>query len=62
MKIIFGHATINADILARNEARLVATKEQYHIDNVHRVVNMTYGLLDSIGTVINSVCCIYPTC
>ena len=32
-----GHATVDADILACDESRLVGAEEQHHIGDIHRV-------------------------
>ena len=58
---LLGHATIDAYILARDEAGLVATKEQHHIGYVHGIPNPASRLLSGIGAFINGVGRIYPT-
>ena len=58
---LLGHATVNADVLTRNETCLVAAKEQHHIGNVHWIADSAGRLLRGIGTFVNGVCRIYPT-
>ena len=35
---LMGHATVDADVLAGDEAGLVGTEEQHHVGYVHRQV------------------------
>ena len=34
---LFSHATVDANILACDESRLVRAEEQHHIGDIHRV-------------------------
>ena len=52
---LLGHTTVYADVLARNEAGLIAAKEQHHIGDIHRVPHPTDRLLRGIWTIINGV-------
>ena len=58
---LLGHAAINTDILTRNKAGLVATKEQHHMGYVHGISHPTGRLLDGIGTFVNGISRIYLT-
>ena len=55
-----GHATINADVLAGDEAGLVGTEEQHHVGYVHRITDTSDGLLNGIGAFIDGVVSVYP--
>ena len=56
-----GHATVDADVLARDETRLVGTEIEHHVGNVQRIANTTDGLLNSIGAIIDGVGSVYLT-
>ena len=56
-----GHAAIDADVLARDEACLLATEEEDHVGYVHRVAHPARGLLNGIGTFVSGICRVYPT-
>ena len=55
-----GHAAVYADVLARDEACLVATEEQHHVGNVHGVPHPGGRLLSGIRTLVIGVCRVYP--
>ena len=55
-----GHAAVDADVLARYKAGLVATKEQHHIGNVHGITHSAGRLLRGIRAFVDGVCRIYP--
>ena len=55
------HATVNADILASDEACLFAAKKQHHMGYVHGISHPTGRLLDGIGTFVNGISRIYLT-
>ena len=44
-----GHATVDADVLSRDETRLVGTEEKHHVGDVQRITDTTDGLLNGIG-------------
>ena len=44
-----GHATVDADVLARDETRLVGTEIEHHVGNVQRIADTTDGLLTASG-------------
>ena len=58
---LLGHATVNADILASDEACLFAAKKQHHMGYVHGISHPTGRLLDGIGTFVNGISHIYLT-
>ena len=57
---LVGHAAINADVLACDEACFIGTEEQYHVGNVHRIADTPSWLLDGIWTFIDSVAGVNP--
>ena len=56
-----GHAAVDADVLACDEACLVGTEIEHHVGNVQRIADTTDGLLNSIGAIIDGVGSVYPT-
>ena len=56
-----GHAAIDADVLARDEACLVATEEEHHMGNVHGVAHTASRLLRGIRTFVHGVGRVYPS-
>jgi len=40
-----GHASIDADVLACDEARFVRTQVEHHIGNIHRIAHTPHRLL-----------------
>ena len=56
-----GHATVDADVLARDEARFIGAEVHHHIGDVHGIADATCGLLSGIGTLIDGACSVYPT-
>ena len=57
---LVGHAAINADVLACDEACFIGTEEQYHVGNVHRIAHTPNRLLRGIGTFMDSVAGVNP--
>ena len=55
------HAAIDADVLARDEASLVATEEEHHMGNVHGVAHAAGRLLRGIGAFVHGVGGVYPS-
>ena len=45
---LFGHTAINADVLARDEARLVRGEEENHVRNVERIADATREVLRGV--------------
>ena len=45
---LFGHAAINADVLARDEARLVRGEEENHVRDVERIADATSEVLRGV--------------
>ena len=58
---LMGHATIDADVLAGDEAGLVGTEEQHHVGYVHRITDTSRRLLCGIGAFIDGIGSVYPT-
>lgn len=56
-----GHATVDADVLAGDEAGLVGTEEQHHVGYVHRITDTSRKLLCGIGAFIDGIGSVYPT-
>ena len=50
---LMGHATVDADVLAGDEAGLVGTEEQHHVGYVHRITDTSSRLLCGIGAIID---------
>jgi hypothetical protein len=46
---LVGHATVDADVLSRDETRLVGTEIEHHVGNVQSIADTTDGLLNGIG-------------
>ena len=44
-----GHAPVDADVFARDKARLVRTEEKYHVCDVHGVAHAAHRLLHGVG-------------
>ena len=55
-----GHAAVDADILAGDEAGLVGAEIQHHVGNVQRIAHTARRLLHSIGTLIDGVLGVNP--
>ena len=55
-----GHATVDADVLARDEASFVGAEVHHHIGDIHGIADATCGLLSGIGTLIDGACSVYP--
>ena len=49
---LLGHAAVDADVLAGDEASLVGAEEQHHVGDVHRIAYTTYRLLSGIGAFV----------
>ena len=47
-----GHAAVDADVFAGNEAGLVAREVKYHVRDIQRVTDAACGLLRGIGTFV----------
>ena len=58
---LVGHATVNTDVFARDEGRLVGTEVQYHVGYIHGITHPADGLLSGIGAFINGISCVNPT-
>ena len=58
---VAGHAAINADVLARYEARLVGGKIENHVRDVHRVADASGKVLGCIGSIVLLARCINPS-
>ena len=58
---LMGHATVDADVLAGDEAGLVGTEEQHHVGYVHRITDTSRKLLCGIGAFIDGIGSVYPT-
>ena len=56
-----GHASVDADILACDEAAFVRAEEQHHIGDVHRVANTSCRLLHSICAFVFLKVRVYPS-
>ena len=56
-----GHASVDADILACDEAVFVGAEEQHHIGDVHRVANTSCRLLHSICAFVFLKVRVYPS-
>ena len=50
-----GHATIDTDVLTRDEASLFRAEKEHHISYVQWIANTSCRLLNGIGTFINGV-------
>ena len=57
---LLGHASVDADVLACDEACFVAAKKEHHLSDVLRIAHTTTWLLGGIGTFKLRVVCIYP--
>ena len=55
-----GHAAVDADVLAGDEAGLVVPEIQHHAGDIHRVPHPTRWLLHSVGTLIDGVLGVDP--
>ena len=58
---LVGHATVNTDVFARDEARLVGTEVQDHVGDIHGIAYPAGGLLSGIGPFINGISYVNPT-
>ena len=50
-----GHAAVDADILACDEACLVGAEEQHHIGDIKGISHTAAGLLICVGTLVDLV-------
>ena len=57
---LVGHATVNTDVFARDEGRLVGTEEQDHVGDIHGITHPANGLLSGVGSFINGISSVYP--
>ena len=55
-----GHAAVDADVFAGDEARLVRTEEQHHVGDVHGIAHPTGRLLRSVRPLVYPVRRINP--
>ena len=55
-----GHAAVDADVLAGDEARLVRAEEQHHVGDVQRVAHPPGGVLGGVRTLIYGVVGVDP--
>ena len=55
-----GHAAVDADVLAGDEARLVRAEVEHHVRDVHRVPHAARGLLTGVRALIDCVVRVYP--
>ena len=55
-----GHAAVDADVLAGDEAGLVGAEIQHHVGDVQRVPYPTCRLLHGVGTFIDGVLGVDP--
>ena len=55
-----GHAAVDADVLAGDEAGLVGAEIQHHVGDVQRVPYPTRRLLHGVGTLIDGVLGVDP--
>ncbi len=55
-----GHAAVNTDVLARDEARFIRTEEHYHVGDIHGIAYPPDRLLNGIGPLINCAGCVNP--
>ena len=55
-----GHATVDADVLAGDEAGLVGAEIQHHIGDVQGIAHAARRLLHGIGTLIDGVLSVNP--
>ncbi len=55
-----GHATIDTDVLARDETSLVRAKKERHIGYIQWITNTSCWLLNGIGHFIDDVGCVNP--
>ena len=55
------HPTVDADILACDESRLVGAEEKHHIGNVHWIANTSCRLLHRICTLVFLIVRVNPS-
>ena len=55
-----GHAAVDADILARDEAGLVGAEIQHHVGDVQGIAHASRRLLHGVGTFIDGVLGVDP--
>ena len=56
-----GHAAVNTDVLASDEACLVGTEIEHHVCNIQRIAHTPDWLLHGIGTLVNGIGGVNPT-
>ena len=56
-----GHAAVDTDILACDEACLVGTKIEHHVCNIQGITHTSGWLLHGIGTLVNGISGVNPT-
>ena len=56
-----GHAAVNADVLACDEARLVGTEIEHHVCNIQGIAHTSDWLLHGVGTLVNGIGGVNPT-
>ena len=57
---VAGHAAIDADVFARDEARLVGGQVEHHVGDVHWIADTSSNVLGGIGTIGGLARRIYP--
>ena len=55
-----GHAAVDADVLAGDEAGLVGAEIQHHVGDIQRVPHPTRWLLHGVRTLIDCVLSVNP--
>ena len=56
-----GHAAVDTDVLACDEARLVGTEIEHHVCNIQGITHTPDWLLHGIGTLVNGIGGVNPT-
>ena len=56
-----GHAAVDTDVLACDEARLVGTEIEHHVRNIQGIAHTPDWLLHGIGTLVNGIGGVNPT-
>ena len=56
-----GHAAVDTNVFARDEACLVGTEIQHHIGNVHEISYSSGGLLACVRAGVNGILCADPS-
>ena len=52
---LMGHATVDTDVLACDEARLVGTEIEHHVCNIQGIAHTPDWLLHGIGPLVNGI-------